>query len=213
MNFGFNTNVRVGDVLYHVQTEDRGPAHPFLDTVVYQAGRVVYKRSAGYQELLAGTPTSGGLSEQLHLRLTRQHQGVIAELEAGALNLSVSPPVTAQAAVQQSRPQLEVRLLNSDSWLASGHATLHLQVWRSDMRLPAQNITVEAVLEDGGERSPSVCAQTDTDGRATVEFPVSAATGDGAGLVVRANDGTASAELRFRVRAKKRGIAPATPSK
>ncbi len=38
MNFGFNSNVRVGDVMYHVQTEDRGPSHPFLDTVVYHGG-------------------------------------------------------------------------------------------------------------------------------------------------------------------------------
>ena len=49
MNFGFNSNVRIGDAMYHVQTEDRGPSHPFLDTVVYMAGRVIYKRSTSYQ--------------------------------------------------------------------------------------------------------------------------------------------------------------------
>ena len=50
MNFGFNSNVNVGSTTYHVQTEDRGPSHPFLDTVVYLAGQVVYKRSTSYKD-------------------------------------------------------------------------------------------------------------------------------------------------------------------
>ena len=204
MNFGFNTNVRVGEVQYHVQTEDRGPAHPFVDTVVYDAGRVVYKRSTGYQDLVSGAMAPSALSDALRLRLTRQHHGVIAELEAGTLHLAVAP---------EPRPHLEVRLLNANRWLASGHATLHLQVWRSDVQLPVQNATVEALLEDGEERFPAVRAQTDAEGRATVEFPVPAATGEGAGLVVRASDGPVSGELRFRLRAGKDKVAPAAPRK
>ena len=65
MNFGFNSNVRVGETLYHVQTEDRGPSHPFLDTVVYEAGRVVYKLSTSYQDFL-NSATPEGLEQQLH---------------------------------------------------------------------------------------------------------------------------------------------------
>ena len=61
MNFGFNSNVRVGEALYHVQTEDRGPTHPFLDTVVYMSGRVVYKRSVGY-DLFAISENAEGLA-------------------------------------------------------------------------------------------------------------------------------------------------------
>ncbi len=55
MNFGFNSNVRAGESLYHVQTEDRGPSHPFLDTVVYEAGRVIYKRSTSYADFATAT--------------------------------------------------------------------------------------------------------------------------------------------------------------
>ena len=84
MNFGFNSNVRVGDAMYHVQTEDRGPSHPFLDTVVYQAGRVVYKRSTSYEEFARGTEAED-LAQKLHERLAQQHREVIAELEAGTL--------------------------------------------------------------------------------------------------------------------------------
>ena len=84
MNFGFNSNVRAGETLFHVQTEDRGAAHPFLDTVVYQAGRVVYKRSTNYEQFAKGAYPET-LQQKLHERLAQQHREVIAELEAGTL--------------------------------------------------------------------------------------------------------------------------------
>ena len=87
MNFGFNSNVRVGSALYHVQTEDRGPSHPFLDTVVYEAGLVVHKRSTSYQDLAGSAAEGEGLAQQLHERLAQQHREVIAQLEAGTLHL------------------------------------------------------------------------------------------------------------------------------
>ena len=54
MKLGFNSNVEVGGVVYHVQTEDRGLNHPFVDTVVLAGGRVVHHRSASYLDLLSG---------------------------------------------------------------------------------------------------------------------------------------------------------------
>ena len=48
MSSGFNTDVRVGDQVFHVQTEDRGPSHPVIDTTVYQNGRVLHRRSSNY---------------------------------------------------------------------------------------------------------------------------------------------------------------------
>jgi hypothetical protein len=96
MNFGFNSNVRVGNATYHVQTEDRGPSHPFLDTVVYVAGRVVYKRSTSYEDFVGGAyPDS--LDQKLHDLLARQHRDVIAELEAGTIPVSVEEKAPAAA--------------------------------------------------------------------------------------------------------------------
>src|ERR1700688_791040 len=89
MNFGFNSNVRVGGALYHVQTEDRGPTHPFLDTVVYQSGRVVHRRSTSYADY-AGSTDAESLAQQLHERLAQQHREVIAGLEAGSLSLATN---------------------------------------------------------------------------------------------------------------------------
>ena len=48
MSSGFNTDVRVGDRVFHVQTEDRGPSHPLIDTAIYLQGRVVHRHCISY---------------------------------------------------------------------------------------------------------------------------------------------------------------------
>ena len=50
---GFNSDVRVGEQVFHVQTEDRGPAHPVFDTMVYQNGMVLYRRASNYESFAA----------------------------------------------------------------------------------------------------------------------------------------------------------------
>jgi len=45
VKLGFNSNRRVGDAVYQIQTEDRGPDHPFIDTIVCVQGRVLHRRS------------------------------------------------------------------------------------------------------------------------------------------------------------------------
>ena len=71
MSSGFNTDVKVGDHVYHVQTEDRGPTHPMIDTAVYQSGRVLHRRSLDYSHISA---TSGFTAETLAGRVEEQHR-------------------------------------------------------------------------------------------------------------------------------------------
>ncbi len=120
MNFGFNSNVRVGNAVYHVQTEDRGPSHPF--------GRVVHKRSSSYQDLTGGTAKGEALAKQLHERLSQQHHEVMAQLEAGTLQLHGPEGPPAKVAPADSKKELEIHLLNPKSWLASGNATLEVEL-------------------------------------------------------------------------------------
>jgi hypothetical protein len=48
MSSGFNTDIKVGEHVFHVQTEDRGPTHPAIDTLVYQSGRILHRKSSNY---------------------------------------------------------------------------------------------------------------------------------------------------------------------
>src|SRR5579871_2940594 len=114
MKLGFNSNVEVGAAVYHVQTEDRGLLHPFVDTVVLAGGRVVHRRSSSYQDLLSGqTPSEAALRR----RVEGQHREVVDGLRSGTL--AIDDP-------RQSG--LALRLCNPTSWLAEGRASLEVEV-------------------------------------------------------------------------------------
>ena len=49
---GFNTNVRHGGVLFHVQTEDSGRAHPHVITHLYHGGTILASEKRSYADQL-----------------------------------------------------------------------------------------------------------------------------------------------------------------
>jgi hypothetical protein len=211
MNFGFNSNVRSGDTVYHVQTEDRGPSHPYLDTVVYEAGRVVYKRSTSYADF-AKSADAGGLQKQLHERLAQQHHEVINELEAGMLPLIAQPVHQPNAVPVAAGEGLDVRLKNPKTWFASGQATLEIELRQRNSDEEIGNADIEALLEHERDRTPCARGRTDAAGHATLKFSMPATVKDGASLVIRATDGSLYGELRFRLKAKPRDAALAPAS-
>ncbi len=212
MNFGFNSNVRAGETLYHVQTEDRGPSHPFLDTVVYEAGRVIYKKSTSYQDLAALAKTES-ISQKLREQLAQQHREVIAELEAGTLPLN-SLPNSHPAATQEPTPDgLDVRLINPKTWFASGQATLEIQLRQRSTGTEIGGVDLDAFLERGKARIPCVQARADAMGHANLTFQMPSSAGEGMSLVIRATDGVLYGELRFLLTAKPRDPAVAPASK
>jgi len=208
MNFGFNSNVRVGNALYHVQTEDRGPSHPYLDTVIYEAGRVIYKRSDSYEDF-AATASGESLAEHLHQRLAQQHQEVIAGLEAGILALHGQTNEQAHVATPlPATDGLDVRLINPKTWFAAGHATLEIELRKRDSGQETDAADVEVFLERDRERTPCARARADAAGRATLKFALPPTASEGAALVIRATDGSQYGELRFQLKAKPRDTAP-----
>jgi hypothetical protein len=212
MNFGFNSNVRVGDATYHVQTEDRGPSHPFLDTVVYMAGRVIYKRSASYEQFASGTKAET-LAQKLHERLAQQHHEVIAELEAGTLPIHGKEKASPAAENADAHEGLDLRLLNPKSWFAAGSVILEIELREKNSEQRVGDADVEACLEDEKQRIPCAEARTDAKGCATLKFPMPPRVTEGSSLVVRAADGSRYGELRFRLKSKPHDKAPATVSR
>ena len=210
MNFGFNSNVRVGEALFHVQTEDRGPSHPFLDTVVYRSGRVVHKRSTSYEEFAAGIAEKD-LAQRLHERLALQHRDVIAELEAGTLTiLGQAPPPAAAMLVEQ---KMELHLLNPKAWFVDGIVTLEISAIENPSNRKISGAEAQVFVEQEKQRIPCAEGQTDAEGLVTLTFPMPADVFNGAMLVVRATDDILFGELRFRLKAKSREDVPEPASK
>ena len=197
--------------MYHVQTEDRGPSHPFLDTVVYLAGQVIYKRSTSYEKFASGTEAAA-LAQKLHERLAQQHREVIAELEAGTLSIhskEKAPPAAENADTQDS---FDLRLMNPKSWLAAGTVVLEIELCEKNSQQRVGGADIEAFLEYERQRIPCAEVRTDTKGCATLKFPMPPNVADGSSLVVRATDGSRYGELRFRLKSKPSDKTPAPVS-
>jgi hypothetical protein len=209
MNFGFNSNVRVAEALYHVQTEDRGPSHPYLDTVVYESGRVVYKQSTSYADF-AATATQGNLAQQLHEKLSAQHREVISKLESGTLSLHGYKKPEPKPQEHEVSDGLDVRLTNPKSWFASGNVTLEVELRRRISGQEVANAEVEALVEREKQRIHCLIVHTDASGKATLKFPMPQTASDGASLLIRATDGSQYGELRFRLKSKQPETVPAT---
>jgi len=80
---GYNTDVIYEGVTYHVQTEDKGLAHPIILSLVYQGGTILAAKRTNYEELI----NEGTVDEpQLAARLERQHRIIIAAIQAGKID-------------------------------------------------------------------------------------------------------------------------------
>lgn len=79
---GYNTDVRHNEVVFHVQTEDKGRANPFIESLVYVGGQVLARKSASYAELLA----SGKDEKDIVALMDHQHRTMIAAIRHGKLD-------------------------------------------------------------------------------------------------------------------------------
>ncbi len=196
MIFGFNTDLRVGPTVFHVQTEDRGLQNPVIDTTVYCKGRIVHRRVSGYNDLI---PSLEFAPHRLRERLEIQHRAIIEELRSGSLK--VDEPAGA------SRPTpiegIHVQLTNPASWLSAGTATLKLEVKTRADGGPAAGAQVEVIVS-GGPESKSFSGRTDRSGLAELSFPLPRAGGGGMELVIRATRGHEADELRYSLKPRPR---------
>src|ERR1700739_1548514 len=196
MVFGHNSNLRIGNLTFHVQTEDRGASHALIDTTVYFHGRVLHRRTSNYFDLLPLTEDS---QQALKLRVGEQHRTVIDEIREGTLQLAIPPTNAAtchegQAAPlppMQSHPQsaprkLLVELTNAKSWLAGKHAKLLVSV-REQNGEPVLGAVIKVEIE-GSENEFVQVGQTSSQGLVQIEFDMPRITGAEAALVIQGQD-------------------------
>ena len=200
MSMGFNSNVEVGDAVYHVQTEDRGLHHPFVDTVVLSGGRVVYRRSVGYQDLLSAAGPGRGRLGRAHRAAASGDPGRRARRLAAARGTSTCGPAA-----------IAVRLCNPTSWLVAGQASLEVEVLSRPERRPVAAADVQVSIEGAAEGETSQFAsQTDADGRARLRFRMPPlADHPNPALIIRVRGAGAQEQLRYRLKPKPPGPAPA----
>src|ERR1700741_1171252 len=144
MIFGFNTDVKQGDTVYHVQSEAR-ENELILQTQVFVRGRCIGKRATSYSEQIA----QGNFTDQQKEQILRdQHRLVLDSIREGHLDdvieqqapvAAASPAISAAepttdvpsvpAAAEMPAPrEFDVHWVNSDSIHADRTLVMRLQV-------------------------------------------------------------------------------------
>lgn len=76
---GYNTDVRHNDVVFHVQTEDKGQGNPTIESLVYVGGQVLATKRASYADLLS----EGKDDKSIVALMDHQHRTMIAAIRHG----------------------------------------------------------------------------------------------------------------------------------
>ncbi len=104
MIFGFNTDVKYGDTVYHVQSEARRADH-LLQTQVFVRGRCIGKKATSYADRLQDPAFS---DDHMHEMLKSQHRAVLDAVRDGNVDMALREPVPPPPApVAAAAPPLE----------------------------------------------------------------------------------------------------------
>jgi hypothetical protein len=77
---GFNTDIRHGDRVFHVQTEDRGTGNPIVESLVYVGGQILLSKRSPYSDLVIdGKPDEKAVRQLMDL----QHRRIIEAIRRG----------------------------------------------------------------------------------------------------------------------------------
>jgi len=75
---GFNTDVKFRGLVYHVQTEDKGPQNPLIETLVYKGGEILASRRLPYADLIKDHDETA-----ITKLMEDQHKGMMIEVKKG----------------------------------------------------------------------------------------------------------------------------------
>jgi hypothetical protein len=77
---GFNTDIKHGERVFHVQTEDRGAANPVVESLVYVGGEILLSKKSSYGEHVV----SGRVDEKVVRDvMDLQHRRIIEAIRRG----------------------------------------------------------------------------------------------------------------------------------
>jgi hypothetical protein len=77
---GFNTDIKHGERVFHVQTEDRGTSNPVVESLVYVGGEILLSKKSSYQEHVS----EGRVDEKVVRDLMDlQHRRIIEAIRRG----------------------------------------------------------------------------------------------------------------------------------
>ena len=192
MIFGFNTDVKQGDTVYHVQSEAR-ENELVLQTQVFVRGRCIGKRATSYAEQIA----QGNFSDQQKEQILRdQHRLVLDSIREGRVENVLDRKDTPEmlAAVKE----LDLQWVNADSVHADSSLVMSLRVTEGGAAVEGARLTFRFARPDAAPFYTQVA--TNSSGYAEMKVEMQEANLPDASVLVQASFGGRTATRKFRLR-------------
>lgn len=192
MIFGFNTDVKQGDTVYHVQSEAR-ENELILQTQVFVRGRCIGKRATPYAERLSQGDFTDHHKEQI---LRDQHRLVLDSIREGRLESVLDRKETPETLA--SVKELDLQWVNADSVHSDSSLVMRLRVTEGGTSVEGARLTFRFARPDA---SPFYTqAVTDSAGNAEMKVELEESLLPDASVLVQANFSGRSATRKFRLR-------------
>jgi len=191
MIFGFNTDVKHGDTIYHVQSEAR-ELERLLQTQVFVRGRCIGKRATSYAPK-AGEEQQGDAQKEQRLR--EQHRLVLDAIREGKLESVFDKP---EPEVLATVKELEVEWLNAGSVHVDRALTMQLRVTEGGAAAAGARLVFR--FSRPGVAPFYTQAVADSGGSAEIKIEVEEAVLPDASLLVQANFEGRTATRKFVLR-------------
>ena len=192
MIFGFNTDVKQGDTVYHVQSEAR-ENELILQTQVFVRGRCIGKRATSYAEQIA----RGNFTDQHKEQILRdQHRLVLDAIREGRVESVFDRKDTPEslAAVKE----LDLQWINAGSVHSNSNLMMQLRVTDGGAAAAGARLTFRFARPDAAPFYTQVATDAGGNAELKVEFEESALPD--ASVLVQASYGGRTATRKFRLR-------------
>jgi hypothetical protein len=191
MIFGFNTDVKHGDTIYHVQSEAR-ESELLLQTQVFVRGRCVGKKATSYAPSSEQSQSGDSNKEQ---QLREQHRQVLDAIREGKLDSILDRPEPDSLA---GIKELEIQWVNTESVHAGSKLTMQLLVTEGGSPAAGARLTFRFARPEAAPFYTQ--AVTDSAGGAEIKFEVEESGLPDSSVLVQANYQGRTATRKFLLR-------------
>jgi len=192
MIFGFNTDIRHQDTVYHVQSEAR-EGEQLLQTQVFVKGRCIGKRAVPYGSAGKGVQTNDQEKEKLLRELHREVLDAIREGKVESIFDKRDTP-EALAAVKE----LDLEWTNAHSVHSSGALTMQIRVTDGGATVEGARLTLRFARPDAAPYYAQVV--TDANGNAEMNLQVDENSLEHSSVLVQATFDGRTATRKFQLR-------------
>jgi hypothetical protein len=191
MIFGFNTDVKHGDTIYHVQSEAR-ESEKLLQTQVFVRGRCIGKKAISYATSAAQAGFGDPQKEQ---QLRDQHRLVLDSIREGKLDDVLD---RAESEALAAVKQLDVQWENAASVHSESNLTMQLRVTEDGAAVSSAKLTFRFARPDAAPFYTQ--AVTDAGGNAAISIAVEEASLPDSSVMVQANHEGRTVTRKFLLR-------------